>query len=320
MSALAYDKKVLSLAIQAKAKEEGFLGCGISKADLLENADQKLSEWLNRKFHGEMEYMQRNREKRADPRKLVPGARSVISFLYNYYPAKDISKSSEYKISKYAWGRDYHFVIKRKLKEIMKMIRQSTGLNNHRVFVDSAPVMDKVWAERSGLGWIGKNTCLLNRKHGSFFFIGEIITEAELLYDEQKQHDLCGSCTRCLRACPTGALTQAYMIDANKCISYLTIEYKKETLPEHLKENFNGWIFGCDICQDVCPWNRMSEPHREAAFEPGEQLKQMTSEDWEKLDKETFNKIFKHSAVKRTKYSGLKRNIRFVAAKDLPRE
>lgn len=315
MSHSSYDRKTLSSAIKAKAEEEGFLGCGISKADFLEDANQKLTEWLNSQFHGEMGYMERNLEKRTDPRKLVPGARSVISFLYNYYPERDIFRNETYKISKYAYGRDYHFVIKRKLKEIMHIILEETGLENHRVFVDSAPVMDKVWAEKSGLGWIGKNTCLLNRKHGSFFFIGEIITEATLNYDEQKQQDLCGSCSRCLRACPTGALTAPYVIDANKCISYLTIEYKKETLPENLRDKFEGWIFGCDICQDVCPWNRVSKPHRQPAFEASEQINRMTAEDWENLERETFNNLFKHSAVKRTKYSGLKRNIQFIKDK-----
>lgn len=316
MTTPAFNKQELTRLIKTEALNLGFQECGISKAEELKVESKALQSWLGNNFHGEMKYMENHFEKRTDPRNLVPNARSVISFLYNYYPGKENSGEQHYRISKYALGKDYHHVIKKKLKSLVRLIEDHTQSENTRAFVDSAPVMDKVWAVKSGLGWMGKNTCLINRKLGSFFFIGEIITDVELNYDSTKQKDLCGSCNRCIRACPTEALTEPYLLDSNKCISYLTIEYKGENLPSRLREGFDNWIFGCDICQDVCPWNRMAKPHDEPVFRPNELLQKMTKQDWDNLDEEKFSILFKNSAVKRTKISGLKRNIRFVSDND----
>ena len=255
--------------------------------------------------------MENHFEKRTDPRKLFENAKSVISVLYNYFPKTIIPEDNNYKISKYAYGKDYHFVIKRKLNELIEYIRKEVGEINARAYVDSAPVLDRAWAARAGLGWIGKNTNLITKERGSFFFIGEIITDLELHYEDKPIPKNCGHCTKCIEACPTHAL-RPYEVNANKCISYLTIENKDEKLPEDLKGKFNDWIFGCDICQDVCPWNQKSEPHNEPAFEPVEELLKLRKSEWENLSEEEFRKIFKDSPVKRTKYKGLMRNIRFV--------
>ncbi len=256
-----------------------------------------------------MQYMENHFDKRLDPTLLVDGAKSVISLLLNYYPThKQVSDS--YKISKYAYGQDYHFVIKSKLKELLYSVNENIGEVNGRAFVDSAPVLDKAWAARSGLGWIGKNSNLLSKQVGSFFFIAELIVDIELEYDLPVT-DHCGSCTACIDACPTQAIVQPYIVDGSKCISYFTIELK-DNLPQELKGSFNDWAFGCDVCQDVCPWNRFSKPHSEPLFSPNPDLLSMTKKDWEEITGDTFSKVFKNSAVKRTKFEGLKRNINFL--------
>ncbi|MCD4774271.1 MAG: tRNA epoxyqueuosine(34) reductase QueG [Bacteroidales bacterium] len=301
------NSKKLSELIKSYSLELGFSFCGISKAAYLDGEAIKLKSWLNNDFHAGMKYMENHFEKRLDPRLLVENAKSTITVLLNYFPDKEIPTENNYKIAKYAYGKDYHFVVKEKLKLLLEKIISQTGEISARTFVDSAPVMDKVWAEKCGLGWIGKNTCLINKNFGSFFFIGNIILDVELEYDKAKTNH-CGNCTACINACPTGALSSAYKLDANKCISYLTIENKDE-IPENLKTKLNDWIFGCDICQDVCPWNKKAKKHNVIEFLPSKELMNMTKEKWQNLTKEEFNKLFKNSAVKRTKYSGLKRNI-----------
>ncbi|MFL5729964.1 MAG: tRNA epoxyqueuosine(34) reductase QueG [Cytophagaceae bacterium] len=294
--------------IKNKASELGFDFCGISKADFLEEEAPRLEDWLRKGMHGKMLWMENHFDKRLDPRKLVEGAKSVISLLLNYYPKEEIQ--SEYKISKYAYGDDYHFVIKEKLGLLLSFIRSEIGEVNGRAFVDSAPVMDKAWAKKSGLGWVGKNTNLINTGTGSFFFIAELITDLELEYDGPIK-DYCGTCTRCVDACPTDALHDPYKIDASRCISYLTIELK-ENIPNEFKNKMDNWIFGCDVCQDVCPWNRFSTPNKEDKFQAGTDLKELLEDDVTRITEETFQKTFKKSAVKRTGYKGLTRNIEFI--------
>lgn len=307
--------EAFSQIIKQKAKELGFSAVGISKADYLENESQKLKQWLDNGFHGEMHYMENYFEKRTDPRKLVEEAKSVISVLLNYYP-EDLQSDNTYKISKYAYGKDYHYVLKEKLQQLLGFINEEIGEVNGRAFVDSAPVMDKVWASKSGLGWIGKNTNLISKEFGSFVFIGELIIDLELDYDVPIK-DYCGNCTRCIEACPTNAL-KPYQLDARKCISYLTIENKGE-IPEEFVGKWNDWIFGCDICQDVCPWNfpvrqagSKLKYHNEISFNISEELKSLEKEDWKNIDKSDFKRIFKNSPVERTKLEGLKRNIDFL--------
>jgi len=295
--------------IKQKALELGFSAIGISKAECLEKESKQLKEWINKSFHGEMQYMENHFEKRVDPRKLVEGAKSVISVLYNYYP-KEQQKKDTYQISKYAYGRDYHYVLKEKLHRLYDFINNEIHETNGRAFVDSAPVMDKVWAARSGLGWIGKNTNLISKELGSFVFIGELILDLELNDSNLPIKDYCGNCTKCIEACPTGAL-KPYQLDARKCISYLTIE-KKGELPPEFKGKWNDWIFGCDICQDVCPWNSKARPHNNPQFKLTEKFQYLKKEDWEKLDKTRFKKIFKNSPVQRTRFEGLKRNLEFL--------
>ncbi len=297
--------------IKSAAKALGFLSCGISKADFLEDEAPRLEQWLNQGYHGSMSYMERHFDKRLDPRLLVPGAKSVVSLLLNYHTDKKQADPKAPKISSYAYGTDYHFVIKEKLKELMQIILREIGEVNGRVFVDSAPVMDKAWAARSGLGWLGKNTNLISKQAGSFFFIAELIIDLELDYDAPVT-DHCGSCTACIDACPTDALLQPYQIDGSKCISYLTIELK-ENIPTEFKGQMDNWAFGCDVCQTVCPWNRFAKPHNEPAFEPHEELLNLTKSEWQEMTSVVFNKVFKNSAVKRTKFEGLKRNIKFLS-------
>lgn len=285
------------------------MSCGISKAGFLEEEAPRLEKWLNENRHGQMQYMENHFDKRLDPTKLVDGAKSVISLLLNYYPAEK-QQGDTYKISKYAYGEDYHFVIKEKLKELLHSINENIGEVGGRAFVDSAPVLDKAWAARSGLGWIGKNSNLLSKQVGSFFFIAELIVDLELEYDTPVT-DHCGSCTACLDACPTQAIVQPYVVDGSKCISYFTIELK-ENIPQEMKGRFDDWAFGCDVCQDVCPWNRFSKPHSEPLFNPHPELLSFTKKDWEEITEETFRAVFKNSAVKRAKFSGLKRNIDFL--------
>jgi len=303
-------KSEYTAKIKSAAKALGFLSCGISKADFLEDEALRLEQWLNQGHHGSMSYMERHFDKRLDPRLLVPGAKSVVSLLLNYHTDKKQADLKAPKISSYAYGTDYHFVIKEKLKELMQIIHREIGEVNGRLFVDSAPVMDKAWAAKSGLGWLGKNTNMISKQVGSFFFIAELIIDLELDYDTPVT-DHCGSCTACIDACPTDALLQPYQIDGSKCISYLTIELK-ENIPTEFKGQMDNWAFGCDVCQTVCPWNRFAKPHNEPAFEPHEELLNLTKSEWQEMTSVVFNKVFKNSAVKRTKFEGLKRNIKFL--------
>lgn len=306
------NRQELSARIKTKASELGFLSCGISKATFLEDEARYLENWLKQGHHGKMAYMENYFDKRLDPRLLVDDAKSVISVLLNYYPEKDLFKDKGLKISKYAYGTDYHYVIRDKLKELLTYIEELVGAEiSSRCFTDSAPVMDKAWAARSGLGWIGKHANLLSKQVGSFFFIGEIILDLDLEYDLPVS-DHCGTCTKCIDACPTDAIIKSNVVDGSKCISYLTIELKDEILPNEFKGKMEDWVFGCDICQDVCPWNRFSLQHQVEAFKPHENLE---STDLGELSKEVFNELFKRSAIKRTKFSGLMRNIEFVQTK-----
>jgi epoxyqueuosine reductase len=296
--------------IKEEAKRLGFSACGISKAEFLKDEAPRLEQWLSKNFHGEMHYMANHFDKRLDPGLLVPGAKSVISLLYNYYPEAQQHKSS-YQISKYAYGEDYHHVIKDKLKEMVASMQDLIGDFHARVFTDSAPIMERAWAQKSGLGWIGKHSLLITKSKGSFFFLAEIILDLELLYDGAFKTDHCGSCTRCIDACPTQAILPNNTIDGSKCISYFTIELKDE-IPNQFKNHFEDWMFGCDICQDVCPWNRFSEPNKEARFKPDDRLLNYNKNDWQEITKDVFQDIFRRSAVKRTKFEGLKRNINFL--------
>ena len=296
-------------SIKTEAKRLGFLSCGISKADFLEEEAPRLEKWLNNNMHGEMSYMANHFDKRLDPRKLVEGSKSVISLLLNYFPEKT-QREDSYKISKYAYGQDYHHIIKGKLRQLQEFITEEIGEVHGRAFVDSAPVLDKVWAAKSGLGWVGKNSNLLTQQVGSFYFIAELIVDIDLEYDHAVT-DHCGTCTACLDACPTQAIVEPYVVDGSKCISYFTIELKNE-LPNEMKGSFDDWMFGCDVCQDVCPWNRFSKPHNEPLFNPHPELLSMTKKDWEEITVDVFQKVFKKSAVKRTKYGGLTRNIEFL--------
>ena len=298
--------------IKNKAKTLGFMSCGISKAGFLEEEAPKLEYWLNKNMNGEMSYMERNFDMRLDPTKIVEGAKSVISLTYNYYSEKN-GENSNFKISKYAYGNDYHFVIKNKLKDLFEYIKEETGDINGRVFVDSAPVLERAWAKKSGLGWIGKNTNLISKKNGSFFFLCEIILDLELEYDHIET-DHCGSCTACIDACPTNAIVEPYVVDGTRCISYYTIELKNN-IPDYAKNTYDDWIFGCDICQDVCPWNRFSKPHKEPLFNSNDEFLSMNKNDWIEMTEETFNKVFKNSAIKRAGFDGIKRNIEFIKRK-----
>ncbi|MEF3078527.1 tRNA epoxyqueuosine(34) reductase QueG [Winogradskyella poriferorum] len=295
--------------IKAEAKRLGFLSCGVSKAGFLEEEAPRLESWLNKNMNGEMRYMENHFDKRLDPTLLVEGSKSVVSLLLNYFPSQEQTANS-YKLSKYAYGTDYHFVIKDKLKMLLAFIQDEIGEVDGRAFVDSAPVLDKAWAAKSGLGWIGKHSNLLTQRVGSFYFIAELIIDLELEYDTPVT-DHCGTCTACIDACPTEAITEPYVVDGSKCISYFTIELK-DNLPSDMKGKFDDWMFGCDVCQDVCPWNRFSKPHNEPLFNPHPELLSMTKKDWEDITEETFKKVFKKSAVKRTKFSGLMRNINFL--------
>ncbi|WP_417861186.1 tRNA epoxyqueuosine(34) reductase QueG [Winogradskyella sediminis] len=303
------NKATYSAIIKAEAKRLGFLSCGISKAEFLEEEAPRLETWLNKNMNGDMHYMENHFDKRLDPTLLVEGSKSVVSLLLNYYPSQKQTADS-YKLSKYAYGNDYHHVIKHKLKSLLYFIQDEIGDVNGRAFVDSAPVLDKAWAAKSGLGWIGKHSNLLTQQVGSFYFIAELIIDLELAYDHATT-DHCGTCTKCIDACPTDAITEPYMVDGSKCISYFTIELK-ENLPKAYKGTFDDWMFGCDICQDVCPWNRFSKAHNEPLFNPHPELLDMTKKDWDEITEDTFKKVFQKSAVKRTKYSGLKRNIKFL--------
>lgn len=298
--------------IKTQAKSLGFDFCGIAKAEFLEEEAYNLEAWLNKNYHGKMAYMANHFDKRLDPTKLVEGAKTVISLIYNYFPEKNLPENrTDYKIAKYAYGQDYHFVIKEKLKILLQILRQEIGEFSGRAFVDSAPIMERQWAQRSGLGWLGKNSLLLNRHMGSFFFLAELIIDLEVSTDPPMVKDYCGTCTRCIDACPTDAIVQPGVVDGSKCISYFTIELKEE-IPQEVKGKFENWVFGCDICQDVCPWNRFSKPHKEPKFNPHPELMDFTQKDWEEITEETFSKVFLKSAIKRTKFAGLLRNLKFI--------
>ena len=303
------NKEKYTQLIKAESKRLGFLSCGISKAGFLEEEAPRLESWLNKNQHGQMAYMENHFDKRLNPTLLVEDAKSVISLLLNYYPSEE-QNSDSYKISKYAYGQDYHFVIKEKLTELLSTIQTEIGEVSGRAFVDSAPVLDKAWAAKSGLGWIGKNSNLITQKTGSFYFIAELIVDLELDYDYATT-DHCGTCTACIDACPTEAIVSPYVVDGSKCISYFTTELK-DNLPQEMKGKFNDWMFGCDICQDVCPWNRFSKPHKEPLFQPNSEVLSFTKKDWEEITEDTFKKVFANSAVKRTKLNGLQRNIDFL--------
>lgn len=303
------NKQKYTAFIKAEAKRLGFLSCGISKAGFLEEEAPRLEKWLNENRNGQMQYMENYFDKRLDPTLLVDDAKSVISLLLNYYPGEKQTDTS-YKISKYAYGQDYHFVIKEKLKELLHSMQENIGEVGGRAFVDSAPVLDKAWAAKSGLGWRGKNSNLLSKQVGSFFFIAELIVDIDLEYDHAVT-DHCGNCTACIDACPTQAIIEPYVVDGSKCISYFTIELR-DNMPNEMKGKMDDWAFGCDICQDVCPWNRFSKPHNEPLFNPHPDLLSMTKKDWEEITEDTFRAVFKNSAVKRTKFEGLKRNLDFL--------
>lgn len=302
------DRSRATAIVKRLAKEQGFMACGISKAEFLEEEATGLEQWLKHGYHGEMTWMENHFDERLDPRKLVPGAKSVISVLLNYFPEKGQAADAP-KISKYAYGRDYHKVIRNKLKRMLTGIYEEIGQVHGRGFVDSAPVMDRAWARRSGLGWIGKHSLLLSKKAGSFYFIGELIVDLELDPDGPST-DHCGSCTACIDACPTEAIVSPTVVDSNKCISYLTIEYKK-ALPTEFQDKMEQWVYGCDICQDVCPWNRFSSPHQELDFNMREAIGKNGWQEWEEITHELWEEIMQGSAIRRTGYQGFKRNLSF---------
>ncbi len=299
-----------SQLVKTKAKKFGFQSCGISKAGYLEEDAKPLENWLNNNYHGEMAYMENYFDKRLDPTLLVEGCKSVISLSYNYFPKDKISSIDNFKISKYAYGQDYHEIIKETLNEMVAELKEEIGDFHCRVFVDSAPVLERSWAKKSGIGWVGKNANLITKQSGSFYFLAEIMIDLELQEDSPTT-DHCGTCTKCIEACPTDAIVSEKIIDGSKCISYATIELKNE-IPETFKNKMEDWMFGCDICQDVCPWNRFSAPHHQEKFKPNHFLENAKKEDWKELSQEIFSEIFRKSPVKRTKFAGLKRNIEFL--------
>ncbi len=303
------NKEHYTKLIKNEAKRLGFISCGISRAEFLEDEAPRLEKWLKMKMNGEMKYMENYFEKRLDPTKLVDGAKSIISLAYNYYP-KDLQNKEAPKVSKYAYGMDYHYVIKEKLNFFLTFIRDKIGDVHGRAFVDSAPILEKAWAAKSGIGWVGKNSNLITKQVGSFYFLAELIVDLDLDYDTIES-DHCGECTACIDACPTQAIAQPYVVDGSKCISYFTIELK-ENIPKEFKGKFDDWVFGCDICQDVCPWNKFSKTHREPLFQANSELMKMSRDEWNEITEETFNKIFKNSALKRTGYKGLTRNLNFI--------
>lgn len=303
------NKQQLTQAIKQRAIELGFMACGVSKAEELTEEARYLERWLNQQQHGTMQYMANHFDKRIDPCKLVDGAKSVISLSYNYFTPQ--TQPQQYKIAMYAQGQDYHDVVRAKLEQLMQYMREVAGAVEGRCFVDSAPVLERAWAQRSGVGWVGKNTNLLTKRAGSYYFLAEIISDLELEYDSPVKN-YCGSCTKCIDACPTQAIYEPYKLDASKCISYLTIELKANEIPNEFAGKMEGWMYGCDICQQVCPINSQAQQHSEPAFNVSHALSNMQASNWEQLSPEQFKVLFKHSAVKRTKYSGLMRNIQFL--------
>lgn len=299
-----------SALIKQLAHEAGFLHCGISKATFLEEEAPRLEQWLKQGMHGQMRYMENHFDKRLDPRLLVPGAKSVVTLLFNYYTEQRQMADDAPKISMYAYGEDYHFVVKRRMKTLMQRIAEEIGEVDGRVFVDSAPVLDKAWAVRSGSGWMGKHTNIIRKQEGSYFFVAELILDLDLEEDGPVT-DHCGSCTRCIDACPTGAIIRPYTVDGSRCISYFTIELK-DAIPQEFKGKMDDWMFGCDVCQEVCPWNRFSTPHTTPEFNPDDRLLNFTRHDWLEITEDVFRDLFRKSAVKRTGYEGLRRNVRFL--------
>jgi len=298
--------------VKSTAKELGFDYCGIAKAQKLNEDAVRLETWLRRGFHGSMQYMEKYFDLRVDPTLLVPGAKSVITLMLNYFPSQQ-QKNTAPKISKYAFGKDYHEVIKSKLNNLLFIFQEKVGEIHGRGFVDSAPVLERTWAQRSGLGWIGRNGNLITKQQGSFFFIATLITDLELLYDDPFVKDYCGSCRRCIDACPTNAILDNKVINGSNCISYFTIELKDMLIPDEMKGKFQNWMFGCDICQDVCPWNRFSKPAAEAAFTPVPEILNLSTKEWENITEETFKNIFKESPLKRAKFKGIQRNLKFIS-------
>ncbi|PZP46495.1 MAG: tRNA epoxyqueuosine(34) reductase QueG [Pseudopedobacter saltans] len=305
------DLQKRSIWIKQLAQKSGFDYCGIAKAQQLDKEATYLEQWLNQGMHGKMQYMENHFDMRIDPRKLVPGAKSVITFFKNYYP-NTISDNKEIKISKYAYGSDYHDVIRSQLKLLLKDINEKFGEVQGRGFVDSAPVLERAWAEKAGIGWQGKNGMVINRQSGSFFFIATLIVDLELTYDDPIAKDFCGTCTRCIDACPTEAILPNKVVDGSKCISYFTIELKDQLIPDNYKGKFDNWMFGCDTCQDVCPWNRFSKPNKEPLFSPIPEILNFKEKDWEEMTEEEFKKVFKNSPLKRSKFEGIRRNLKFL--------
>ena len=293
----------------------GFDFCGIARVQRLDDDAQRLEQWLNKGMHGSMKYMENYFELRVDPRKLVPGARSVITLLINYFPSERQNKESP-KISAYAYGKDYHDVIKDKLQSFLKLVHEKIGEVNGRGFVDSAPVLERSWAQRSGLGWIGKNGNLITKESGSFYFIATLITDLELHYDDPFAKDYCGTCTKCIDSCPTNAILPDKVVDGSKCISYFTIELKEMMIPGEMRGKFDNWMFGCDTCQDVCPWNRFSKGTHDTGFVPIPEVLNFSRHDWDELTEESFKMIFKDSPIRRAKFKGIKRNLKFLSAMD----
>ncbi|CAN5635210.1 tRNA epoxyqueuosine(34) reductase QueG [soil metagenome] len=304
-------KKDYTQFIKHAAAKLGFDHCGIAKAVQLTEDAKRLESWLSKGLHGTMQYMENHFDLRTDPRKLVPGAKSVITLLLNYFPAQQ-QKTIAPKIAKYAFGNDYHEVIRSKLKTLLQEIKDNIGDINGRGFVDSAPVLERSWAQKTGLGWIGKNGNLLNKQSGSFFFIATLITDLELAYDDPFAKDYCGTCTKCIDACPTEAILPDKVVDGSKCISYFTIELKDALIPDGMKGKFDNWMFGCDVCQDVCPWNRFSKPTNEIAFTPIPAILNFSVNDWDELTEDGFKLIFKNSPLKRSKFKGIQRNLKFI--------
>ncbi len=298
--------------IKQTAVELGFEYCGIARSQKLDKDAARLEQWLNSNMQGTMQYMENYFDMRIDPSRLVPGAKSIITLLKNYFPSQSQDPDLP-KISKYAYGRDYHDLIKEKLNDLIEKIKARFGDIHGRGFVDSAPVLERTWAQRSGLGWVGKNGNLINKQSGSFYFIATLITDLDLIYDDPFSKDYCGTCTRCIDACPTDAILPDKVVDGSKCISYFTIELKEMMIPGELKGKFDNWLFGCDTCQDVCPWNRFSKPHREAGFLPLPTVLNISTKEWEEMTEESFKKLFRDSPLRRAKFKGIRRNLRFLS-------
>ena len=301
--------------IKNTASRLGFDFCGIARAQKLDDDAARLEEWLQKGMHGSMHYMEKYFDMRVDPAKLVPGAKSVITLLKNYYPAAHQQPGTP-KISKYAFGKDYHEVIRKQLNELIACIKETVGEIHGRGFVDSAPVLERTWAQRSGLGWVGKNGNLINKQSGSYYFIATLITDLSLQYDDPFAKDFCGTCTKCIDACPTNAILPGKVVDGSKCISYFTIELKEMLIPGEMKGKFDNWMFGCDTCQDVCPWNRFSKPNNEINFTPVPEILNLSSQEWEIMTEESFQKIFKDSPLRRSKFKGIQRNLKFITGTD----